>query len=405
MALQTKHKVRDRIYTRDRANGVYFYADFRDLGGKREPLKEPGARTATQNPVTAHRLYAERLEELTNGEQVIGPQAPQTDEGGKPVLIGDYVEHHLKCKRDAGKVTDRWLVQTRRQLRVAVEFFGARRDLRTIRADPDIRAYITHLRNRDNGRGGTLTDGSVRHFLNSLSNMFERVQERYPDASNPVRQLQDKPSGAQRKKAPYLEVPEAGKLLTAARGHDEETGSFMHPLLATYLLTGGRRSEVLGLEVEDVVFTAKTVRFQPNEWRRLKTKTAPRRVPLWPQLETILAEYIEGRNLNRLLFPSPYWTNEEKMLTTFRRSLDTVAERAGWKEGQIRPTRFRHTYATARLQTTDRGAPIALWTVAQEMGHSSPQMIEGVYGHPSDFRHRSEVVEYPLADDADPELD
>ena len=36
-----------------------------------------------------------------------------------------------------------------------------------------------------------------------------------------------------------------------------------------------------------------------------------------------------------------------------------------------RLTKFRHTYATARLQTTDRGKQISLWTVAKELGHKN----------------------------------
>lgn len=56
------------------------------------------------------------------------------------------------------------------------------------------------------------------------------------------------------------------------------------PLLATFLLTGGRQSEVLGFELDDVSFERQTVIFRPNHWRRLKTQGSWRVVPLWPQL-------------------------------------------------------------------------------------------------------------------------
>ncbi len=59
-----------------------------------------------------------------------------------------------------------------------------------------------------------------------------------------------------------------------------------------------------------------------------------------------------------------------------------------------RLTKFRHTYATARLQTTDNGKPIALWTVAKELGHKNVARVEDTYGHPSHYRQRGEVVEY-----------
>jgi integrase len=55
---------------------------------------------------------------------------------------------------------------------------------------------------------------------------------------------------------------------------------------------------------------------------------------------------------------------------------------------------FRDTYATARLQTLDHGAPVSSWTVARELGHGSTKMIEKTYGHLGEVRHRSKMVEY-----------
>jgi hypothetical protein len=43
-----------------------------------------------------------------------------------------------------------------------------------------------------------------------------------------------------------------------------------------------------------------------------------------------------------------------------------------------------------------RGAPVSLWTVSRELGHSSTGMIERTYGHLGTVRHRAEVVEYRL---------
>jgi integrase len=64
--------------------------------------------------------------------------------------------------------------------------------------------------------------------------------------------------------------------------------SFAYPFIATFLLTGGRYREVFGLELDDVSFDRKTVTFRPNKFRRLKTQTSWRVVPLFPQLDEIL---------------------------------------------------------------------------------------------------------------------
>lgn len=202
----------------------------------------------------------------------------------------------------------------------------------------------------------------------------------------------EKPT-ARRQEAKWLEVHDGALLLEAARTHKRA-----YPLVATFLLTGRRESEVLGLEVGDVSFDRKTVTFRPNDWRRLKTASSFRTDPLWPQLEKILRAYVfaADRPPSRLLFPS-YRTGEEAMITDFRKLLDAVAVRAAWKPGEIRSKMFRHTYCAARLQTLDRGAPVSPYTVARELGHGGDSMVKRVYGHLGHVRHRARVVEYRVS--------
>jgi integrase len=168
------------------------------------------------------------------------------------------------------------------------------------------------------------------------------------------------------------------------------------PLLATYLLTGGRESEVTGLELDDVSLDRRTITFRPNAWRRLKTPGSHRVVRLWPQLAEILGAYMAWRLVQRggrLLFPSP-WSAEERTLVDVRKLLDRVAVRAGLGRGELRTKAFRHTYCAARLQTLDQGAPVSTYTVARELGHESEAMVRRVYAHLGEIRHRSEVVEF-----------
>ena len=263
----------------------------------------------------------------------------------------------------------------------------------------DVQAWATALGTRSNGRGGTLGGGAVRHHLNVLSNVYKRAQSEgvVPPGYNPCKAMMEKPSG-KREEAKWLQVHEAALLLESARTYTAKRADaampFIYPLIATYLLTGGRETEVLRLEVDDVSFDRKTVTFRPNDWRRLKTKGSRRVVPLWPQLEQILRLYIKASGrVGGLLFPSVR-LDEPGMVTHFRKPLDAVAERAGWKAGEIRSKMLRHTYCSARLQTTDSGAPVAVYTVSKEMGHASTRLVEEVYGHLGEIRHRSEVVEY-----------
>ena len=62
---------------------------------------------------------------------------------------------------------------------------------------------------------------------------------------------------------------------------------------------------------------------------------------------------------------------------------------------------FRHTYCAARLQTLDGGAPVAVYSVSRELGHSSTAMVERVHSHMGTIRNRSEQVEYRVEQHAE----
>jgi integrase len=390
----TPRKRRSRIYWRS-GRAWIDARDYHDVGGSREPLVAPGERSATTDEATAQLLAARRVEQLE------ALRRGRTFQGITRVAgLQQFARDHLVAKASAGTTTQRWLVSSEQHLRRACEFFGAQRDLTTIGV-ADVREWATQLATLP-GRGGAMSGGTVRHHLNTLSNLYRRAQaERYViPGYNPVGSLLEKPS-ARRMEAKWLEVHEGALLLEAARTNNPVRGDlaspFAYPLVAAFLLTGGRRAEVLGLEVEDVSFDRKTVTFRPNTWRRLKSSTSHRVVPMWPQLEEILRAYVFGAGAppGRLLFPS-LATGREAMLTDFRKLLGRINVRAGWQPAAITSRMFRHTYCAARLQTVDRGAPVGEFTVGRELGHGGYALVRRIYGHLGTIRHRSEVVEYPI---------
>jgi integrase len=393
---------RGRVFWREQGGARRAYGDFRDyadVGGKREALLVPRDRLATSDANLAEVLAAKRLAELNRLRAQ--RQAGAVHDLPKRTTLPAFAREHLIAKAKAGKTTEGWVAETEHCLARAIEHFGSERDLSTITA-ADVRRWTELLQSVPNGRGATLSGGTVRHHLNALSNLYRRAQAEgfVTPGYNPVAALLEKPS-AQRHEARWLEVHEAALLLEAAKSYRAKRGDLAVPyaraLLATFLLTGGRQKEVLGLEAEDVSFDRKTITFRPNQWRRLKTATSHRSVPLWPQLEESLREYVFGAAgpPGRLLFPS-FRTGQEAMLTDFRKLLDAMAERAGWRRGEIRSKMFRHTYCAARLQTLDRGAPVSEFTVARELGHGGEAMVRRVYGHLGQVRHRAEQVEYRI---------
>jgi integrase len=392
---------RTRIYWRERGGGILrAYADLReyaDVGGRREPLVARGEKLATSDAATAQVLLGRRIEQLDGmrrGRALHGET--------RQVTLADFAAAHLVAKAESQKFTEHWLEVTEKCLDRAVEFFDADRELASITV-ADVRRWANRLLATPNGRNGTMSASSVRHHLSCLSNLYKRARaERVvPSGYDPVGDFDEKPSPA-RGEARWLEIPDAALLLEAARTYRPVPGKggwrpvpFAYELIATFILTGGRESEVLGLEVDDVSLDRGVVTFRPNKWRRLKTLTSHRSLPLWPQFREALERYLAEHPPSRLLFPS-YRTGEEAMLTDFRKLLDAVAVRAGWKLGEIRSKMFRHTYCAARLQTVDQGAPVSTYTVAREMGHGGEAMVRRVYGHLGQVRHRSEAVEYRI---------
>lgn len=412
---------KSRIYTRKRGAAARYYADFReyaDVGGGLEALIPPNGRSATTDPDIAESLVADRLEELRGKRQnrVILGITKETD-------LASYVADHLIKKKQSGRVTDGWVADSQRYLDHAIEFFETTgpRDLLSIGVE-DVQAWADALSQTPSNRRDPndpegerrlpLSPGTVRHFLNALSNLYVRAQsEGYaPPGWNPVQAMIDKPV-ARADEAEWLEVHEAALFLEAARLYKPKREDVAIPprrlyaLIATFLLTGGRETEVYGLEMDDVSFDRRKITFRTNAWRRLKTRNSRRTVPLWPQLEEILREYVFGAGAppGRLLFPGVVRTkrrqgqpSKEQMITDIRKALDGIAETCGWRGGDIRTKAFRHTYCAARLQTLDHGAPVSLYTVARDMGHGGDALVRRVYGHLGDVRHRSEAIEYRI---------
>jgi integrase len=400
-----RKQVHARLYWRTRSDGApRAWGDFREYaaqGGKREPLVAPGQTRATSEPIVAQELFAKRLRELGEARE----NCTTAESVRKKPTIAEVVAEHIAARGKDGHVTEGWVEAGGVFLGRAITFFGESRRLGAITPD-HVLEWVECLRTVQTKRGRPLTEGSIRHHINALSSLYRRAQRRRYVAPgyNPVALLDrnEKPQ-APKTETRFLEVPEGALLLEAARTYPirkhEPEMALAYPMIATFLLTGGRAKEVLGLRLEDVSTDRKTVTFRPNQFHqgeRLKTRGSARVVPLVPQLQEILQPLLDRRAIEggSLLFRSPHVKDREAPLTDLRDLLDRVATRAGWKADEIRTRLFRVTYATARLQTLDRGAPVSPWTVEKELGHGSREMLEEVYGRLGQVRHRSEVVEY-----------
>ena len=380
------------------------YADLRayeDVGGKKEALATRGSTWGTKDPEIALELFEARLAEL---------RSRRKDHAGvskkRTTTLVELVRHHLIMKAKGG-TSNSHMFDLESRLKVALEFFGRERDPRTIDSG-EVRAWSEDL-----ATNGTRRPGTVRHYLNAVSGLYGRAREgRYvAPGYNPVADLMEKPTGYRKGPAKFFEVADASLLLGAAqivqegdRGANAAPG--LHAIIATFLLTGGRFSEVVGLDADDVSFDRGLVRFRPNAHRGLKTQTSVRTVPLWPQLKKILQRHVfERANVSGLLFSGA----GGRMIGDLRKSLDAMGTLCGMDAGEVRTRAFRHTYCSARLQTVQRilkpgrspddedafdYVEVSRFQVQKEMGHGGAQLVDRIYGHAQRLPYRSEVVEY-----------
>jgi integrase len=377
--------------SRLKKRGKRLYGDFRDyadVGGGYEALKPEGEVRATTDPDEGTALLAARLKELKE----LRRQGYSPGDSRDPRLE-DYSRYHLAQKAHARRAVT--VESDERRLRMWLDYFRDHLNLPNIRLSQVTVERVTRFLNwsrQQPGRNGNTKSGqTLQHELHALSNLFRRAVREGKARENPVARLLDRPR-IDREEATYLEPGEAARLLKAAqnldaKGHHLAT-PFLHPLLATYLYTGGSPVEPLGLEVQDIDFDNGVVHFRPNRWRSLKRKWRKRLVPLWPDLRAVLAAHI-GEREQGLLFPS----KDGKMLTDWRARLET-AVKAAKIEKHVTPYTLRHTYTAARLQTLDNGQPVSPWTVACELGHRDVNLIQRTYGHLLKTRHRSDSVEY-----------
>ena len=226
-----------------------------------------------------------------------------------------------------------------------------------------------------------------------MSSLFKRaIAEGYTDI-NPVSRMSEKPE-PDRYEAEWLEIDEAARLLKATWEMDaspaRQAFPHMYELIATYLYTGGRKLEVFGLQYADVDSEHGVIQIRPNRWRKLKKSRHKHTVPLWPDLNRILTDYLERtERTTGLLFQS----RTGGMLTDIRGSLETALGRAEIEKHVTLHT-LRHTYGATRMQTLDHGAPVSPYTVMRELGHRDLKLIEDTYGHLQLRRQRINVVEY-----------
>ncbi len=368
--------------------------------GRRVALRLPGSGRAVTDAATAQTLYAKLVSEhqrqTLRGLHGLSAAAMALQAGAA---------EHLRLKALANKVTTQSLESDQRHLERACRFFGADTLLEAI-TPQRVGQWSTWLqttrfpvrlaegRRRGKRPARLMGPANARKCLNSLSNLFRRAQEQgwVSMGVNPVGALMTKPQGKPHE-ARWFEAHEVALVLESARTLQRKRPDVAlgcgYELIATAALTGARPGELLGLKAEDVSFDRSLITIHGT-----KTAGAFRSVALWPQLREILYPYIcpdDRTPRTGLLFRSP---KTDGRLKDVRKMLDAVAARVGLAARALNLYAFRHSFCAAALQLLDRGAPVSPYTVAKWLGHGGTALVNRVYGHLGEVRHRAEAMEF-----------
>ncbi len=129
-------------------------------------------------------------------------------------LLRVLIPDHLKRKAKNAEADAQWLGNVQVHLETAEDYFGPERDIADITLK-EMEVYRHHLRQLPNGRGGTMSDGSVAHYMNSLSNLYKRaISDQLLKPGANVVAL--RPIDIERTETEFLEVPEMTEILRFA---------------------------------------------------------------------------------------------------------------------------------------------------------------------------------------------
>jgi integrase len=360
-----------------------WYGDFRNYaaqGGGREALIPEGGKRATHDEDVARSLYLARLAYLQGRRE--GRIAPPSAALAPVPTMTAYLDRHEELKGLDGRARPETIARERAKLdQIATWWNDPRLDAISPKHFNDLQVKLKGL-----------APQTRAHYVNAVSTLLKSAVSDGHVAVNAAQSVK-RPRVA-RGEAAWLESHEGHALLVAAAelDQDDEYHGFrpLEAVIGAALLTGFRRSELFALLVEDVDFNAGVVHARPNPYYPVrKSRHAIRRVPLWPQLRSLLVPYVGQRETG------PLFVHGNGKRVTGWLDLDPVFAKAKLERPKDKAWHlFRHTYTAMRLQTTDNGAPVSPWTVKTELGHGSLSLIESTYGHLLEVRHRLDRVEY-----------
>lgn len=214
-------------------------------------------------------------------------------------------------------------------------------------------------------RGRGLKTGSINNYLRTIRALFSKAVDWGHLKSNPFRNVKELPK--EKGPALYIESADVPRFLASVQDQDERR------LVAAYIYSGRRRSELLALEWSNIALDR-------EEYFVGKSKPhLAKWYPMHPIFKAVLVSIstaIAGEPAGRIF---PRWSHPDTISHIVKRAL------VGYGLGHLHLHHMRHTFATLLVS---EGVDLA--TIGALLGHSDRRATD-IYAHVTSTREREAI--------------
>jgi len=250
---------------------------------------------------------------------------------------------------------------------------------------------VNHLASNGNQKTGeALSYSSIKRIKTVIKQSLDKAVKDELIATNPC-VLIDMPRHEKREPT-FLSADEANKLLDAIKGE------MLYPLVKLDVLTGLRRSEILGLKWENIDFNTERIHIKHTISKvskviakdKTKTSASRRTICMSEDMKNLLLKIKEEQSQYRLIFGKDYlesdyvftWPDGHLIdIDYVSRKFAQLLHKYNLKK--IRFHDLRHSCASILLS-----AGYELKDVQEQLGHSDISVTADIYGHLDDGRKR-----------------
>lgn len=235
-----------------------------------------------------------------------------------------------------------------------------------------IRRYISHLKNERD-----FSTYTIRRRIHSLSSYFKYLMEQEYLSKNPMLSIHAPKEPETVPK--YLSKEEINLLLDMPQKYSPDHALRNKVILETFLYTGIRRQELLGLNWDDIDFGEKTltVKFGKGKKQRIIPIGEPLLSDLWKYLQNRLPLTIQA------VFISDY--GNRLSVTALSQFVRRYMKILGFDKKGYTIHTLRHTFASHLAQNET-----SILTIQKLLGHSDLNTTQ-IYAHINTKHMREEV--------------